>query len=136
MGMRPHNMDGNHIGCGVLDLPHTEFEDKNNLEPDCLNFWYSNGVRIPGEPTIPDDMSQPEVKCVGQAGHNPAEHPLESPGMLQVLPPCMDHVEHWEVFLPDVMETTLASSETVARITVTALLWVLMLRNTSGRTYL
>ena len=40
---------------------------------------YSNGVRIPGEPTIPDDMSQPEVKCVGQAGHNPAEHPLEFP---------------------------------------------------------
>jgi len=77
--MRPHNMDGNHIGCGVLDLPHTEFEDVRHHEPDCLNYWYSNDVRIPGSPSIPDHMSQPEVKCIGQAGHNEHEHPLEFP---------------------------------------------------------
>ena len=61
---------------------------------------------------------------------------INSAHLCQVLPLYMDHVEHWAVFLPDVMETTPASLETVARITVTALLLVSMLRNTSGRTYL
>ena len=38
--MRPNNMDGNHIGCGVLKhLPPTEFEDETGHKPDCLNFW-------------------------------------------------------------------------------------------------
>ena len=38
--MRPNNMDGNHIGCGVLKhLPHTEFEEESGHKPDCLNFW-------------------------------------------------------------------------------------------------
>ena len=60
---------------------------------------------------------------------------INSAHLYQVLPLCMDHVEHWEEFLPDVMETTPASLETVALITVMALLWVSMLRNTSGRTY-
>ena len=27
------------IGCGVLDLPHTEFEDVNHKKPDCMNLW-------------------------------------------------------------------------------------------------
>ena len=27
------------IGCGVLDLPHTEFEDVLHKKPDCMNFW-------------------------------------------------------------------------------------------------
>ena len=61
---------------------------------------------------------------------------LNSAHLYQVLPLCMDHVEHWEVFLPDVTETTPASLETVAQITVMGLLWDLMLRNTSGKTSL
>ena len=54
-------LSDNHAGCGVLDLPHTEFEDVRHHEPDCINYWYSNDVRHPGEPTIPEDMSQPEA---------------------------------------------------------------------------
>ena len=35
----PDGTDGNHVGCGVLDLPHTEFEDVQGEKPDCMNFW-------------------------------------------------------------------------------------------------
>ena len=29
-----------HVGCGVLDLPHTEFEDHSGRKPDCMNLWF------------------------------------------------------------------------------------------------
>ena len=29
----------NQVGCGVLDLPPTEFEEKNGKKPDCMNLW-------------------------------------------------------------------------------------------------
>ena len=39
----PEGWDGNHVGCGVLDLPDTEFEHHNNhaSAPDCMSFWYN-----------------------------------------------------------------------------------------------
>ena len=39
----PVGWDGNHVGCGVLDLPDTEFEHHNNhaSAPDCMSFWYN-----------------------------------------------------------------------------------------------
>ena len=37
----PVGWDGNHVGCGVLDLPDTEFEHHNShaRAPDCMDFW-------------------------------------------------------------------------------------------------
>ena len=37
----PEGWDGNHVGCGVLDLPDTEFEHHNShaRAPDCMDFW-------------------------------------------------------------------------------------------------
>lgn len=59
-----------HIGCGVLDLPEdTEFSNvTGGKSPDCMNYWYSNRVQIPGEATLPEELSQPEVTCTKQAG--------------------------------------------------------------------
>jgi len=84
---------GNPIGCGVLDLPEdTEFEKKHNYttKPDCLQFWYSDGVKIPGEATIPDYMSQPETTCIRQGGANDPdrEFPWWAPGTAPVFGPC------------------------------------------------
>ena len=53
-----------HVGCGVLDLPHTEFEDHSGRKPDCMNFWFSNNVLIPGKATIPDEIDQSEIVLV------------------------------------------------------------------------
>ena len=36
----PVGWDGNHVGCGVLELPATEYEEKNDKKPDCMNLWY------------------------------------------------------------------------------------------------
>jgi len=78
------------IGCGVLDLPHTEFEDVLHKKPDCMNFWFSNNVRIPGNASLPDYVSQPEVTCIGQAGHNDHDHkfPWWSPGTTPIFGSC------------------------------------------------
>jgi len=79
-----------HIGCGVLDLPtDTEREQVTGKKPDCLNMWYSNNVNIPGEPTISEDMSQPEVTCIGQGGYNNFERkPWQAPGTTPIFGPC------------------------------------------------
>ena len=100
--MNPEGTEGNHIGCGILkEFPsNTEFEHVQGEKPDCHNFWqaldskfinlftvkvinrYSNNVRIPGHATLPDEVSQPEVECIGQAGHHDDDHefPWWSPG--------------------------------------------------------
>ena len=38
----------------------------NGKDPDCMNFWYSNDVKIPGKATIPDDIDQSEITCIHQ----------------------------------------------------------------------
>lgn len=86
-------MDRGHpIGCGTLDLPTpNEFSDRHDGKPpDCLNFWYSNNVRIPGKETLPHDMSQPEVTCIHQAGFHDDKHefPWHAPGTAPVFGPC------------------------------------------------
>merc|ERR1712179_750267 len=80
-----------HVGCGVLDLPHTEFEDHSGRKPDCMNFWFSNNVLIPGKATIPDEMDQSEIICDGQAGHHNHDRmkfPWHAPGTAPVFGPC------------------------------------------------
>jgi len=81
----------NHIGCGVLGLPDdTEFTQKNNKQPDCLKYWFSHGVEIPGHATIPDEAAQNEITCVGQAGHHDThkKFPWNAPGTAPVYGPC------------------------------------------------
>merc|ERR1712215_342840 len=64
-----------HVGCGVLDLPHTEFEDHSGRKPDCMNFWFSNNVLIPGKATIPDEMGRVtlEIAALTTVTHLPWE---------------------------------------------------------------
>lgn len=82
---------GNHLGCGVLDTPgDNEYTEVTGKVPDCLQMWYSNGVEIPGERAIPDDINQSEVTCVGQAGAHDDHHkfPWNAPGSAPVFSPC------------------------------------------------
>ena len=83
------NGNSNHLGCGVLDLPtDTEFNQVNDgKDPDCFTHWFNNQVRIPGDATLPEDMLQPEVECVGQAGAKD-DHPWYAPGTAPVFGPC------------------------------------------------
>ena len=81
----------NYLGCGVLNTPKdNEYTEVTGSDPDCLQMWYSNHVEIPGESTIPDDLIQPEVKCVGQAGANDKKHkfPWHAPGTAPIFSPC------------------------------------------------
>ena len=80
-----------HQGCGVLHLPEdNEFTQTTGKQPDCLAYWYSNGVKIPGEATIPDEISQSEVTCTGQQGAHDDDHknPWHAPGTAPVFGPC------------------------------------------------
>ena len=54
----------NGVGCGVLELPDSEFVEVTGNPPDCMKMWFTSQTEIPGERTLPDEMSQPEVKCV------------------------------------------------------------------------
>jgi len=66
------------IGCGVLDLPEDmEFYSVNHGRPDCAKYWFSHGMKIPGEPTISGDLALPDVTCQGHDVHN---YPWGAPG--------------------------------------------------------
>ena len=88
--------DYSYLGCGVLDLPtDTEFSEEHAWEgriglPDCAHYWFSGYVEIPGEATIPWEMSQPEVECVGQTGSDGKyeKYPWQAPGTAPVYGPC------------------------------------------------
>merc|ERR1711970_367933 len=82
----------NHIGCGVLDLPEdNEYSNEHNGKaPDCMNFWFSNGVKIPGHATIPEYISQSDITCIHQAGAHDTDKkfPWNAPGTAPVYGPC------------------------------------------------
>merc|ERR1711936_430562 len=77
------NGGNTNIGCGVLDLPEeTEFFEARHHPPDCMSFWFSNQVRIPGY------MAQDNVTCHnGDAGHS-GDHPWDAPGTAPIFSPC------------------------------------------------
>ena len=108
----------NHIGCDVLDLPDNEFEHHSGQPADCMNFWFSNGIKIPGLASIPEDLAQTEVTCTGQAGHhdNDKKFPSNAPATGPSLDPC----------------GTLGGIPLVSSITVTALLLGKMQRTING----
>jgi len=79
------------MGCGVLDLPDNEFEHHDgHFQADCLIFWFSNKVEIPGHAVLPDYMSQPETKCLHQAGANNhyKKFPWSAPGTTEIYSSC------------------------------------------------
>ena len=88
------NGDRSYVGCGNLDLPATEFEEVKAKKPDCQEMWFTGGAVLPEdqEPTLPEYMSQPEVKCIGQSGENDTEaqatFPWSAPGAAPVMSPC------------------------------------------------
>ena len=86
------NQDESLVGCGTLNLPPTEFEVVNNgRAPDCAKMWFRKTTLPEGqEPSIPEEISQPEVKCIGQAGENDQDlintYPWAAPGRAPVYP--------------------------------------------------
>jgi len=81
-----------HLGCGVLDLPEdNEFSNEHNgKSPDCMAFWFSNKVKIPGEASIPEELAQNDITCINQAGAHDDEkvYPWNAPGTAPVFGPC------------------------------------------------
>jgi len=81
-----------HLGCGVLDLPEdNEFSNEHNGKlPDCMAFWFSNKVKIPGEASIPEELAQNDITCINQAGAHDDEkvYPWNAPGTAPVFGPC------------------------------------------------
>ena len=55
-----------------------------------MNYWFSNHVEIPGHATIPADISQSEIACVGQAGahDDKKKFPWNAPGTAPVFGSC------------------------------------------------
>ena len=86
------------LGCGVQNLPDdTEFTTYGGTLLDCIEYWFSNNVKIPGSenpnmntgPVIPYEFSQPEVLC--RDGDLMTEHddyPWMAPGTAPVFSPC------------------------------------------------
>ena len=81
-----------HIGCNVLDLPRdTEFDAQanDNQAADCLQYWFTNDVIIPGDATLSPEMLVPDNTCNGNAGNNnQVKFPWNAPGTAPVLSPC------------------------------------------------
>jgi len=83
----------NHLGCGVLELPEdNEFSNVHNGKaPDCMGFWFSNGVKIPGEASIPEYVAQHNLTCIHQAAYHGdpnKKFPWNAPGSAPIFSPC------------------------------------------------
>jgi len=80
----------NHLGCGVLDLPDSDWYDPHHSDPDCMVYWFSNHVEHPGHATLPDELSQPETTCIHQAGYHDDDKkfPWNRPGTAPSYGPC------------------------------------------------
>merc|ERR1719158_1918341 len=120
------------MGCGVLDLPDNEFEHHDgHFQADCLIFWFSNKVEIPGHAVLPDYMSQPETKCLHQAGANNhhKKFPWSAPGTTEIYSSCGTLGGHCGN-----SQDGEGKLVTAAVTTVTASLVVRMLRSTPGTT--
>ena len=85
------NGDESMVGCGTLNLPPNEFEQLTDRAPDCARMWFIKTTLPEGqEPTLPEEMFQPEVKCIGQDAENDTERmkqlPWAAPGRAPVYP--------------------------------------------------
>ena len=83
----------NLIGCGVQNMPDdTEFTAYSGAQPDCIEYWFSDHVTIPGakNSNLPYEFSQPEYLCLIGAGVavEHSDYPWTAPGTAPVLSPC------------------------------------------------
>jgi len=82
----------NKMGCGVLDLPQdTEYSNTHPHDPDCMVMWLSNLVKIPGNASIPDDISQSDLEVCNHNHWNDyrwKNNPWNSPGTAPVYGSC------------------------------------------------
>ena len=81
------------LGCCTLSLPQdTVFTNQTGKCPDCMKMWFTPQTEITGEVTLPWDMSQPEVLCIGQEADNDpdemAKKPWSAPGTAFIYSPC------------------------------------------------
>ena len=57
-----------------------------------MKMWFTAQTEIPGEVTLPLEMSQPEVLCIGQEAENDldemAKKPWSAPGTAFMISPC------------------------------------------------
>jgi len=82
----------NKMGCGVLDLPSdNEYSNTHPHDPDCMVMWFSNLVKIPGNASIPDEISQTELE---ECNHNhwndfhSKNNPWNAPGTAPIYGSC------------------------------------------------
>lgn len=74
------NGDESMVGCGTLTFPPNEFEQITGRAPDCARMWFIKTELPAGqEATLPEELSQPEVKCVGQEAENDPERMAQLP---------------------------------------------------------
>ena len=74
------NGDESMVGCGTLPFPPNEFEQITGRAPDCARMWFIKTELPAGqEATLPEELSQPEVKCVGQEAENDPERMAQLP---------------------------------------------------------
>ena len=73
---------GYKIGCFLMDSSRT-----SGFQTELETSFIELGSRIPGNATLPEEMSQPEVACVGQSGAK-EDHPWRAPGTAPVFGPC------------------------------------------------
>ena len=81
------------LGCCSLDLPqNTMFTNQTGKCPDCMKMWFTAKTKIPGEMSLPLDMFQSEVLCVGQEAENNLDKmammPWSAPGTAFINSPC------------------------------------------------
>ena len=84
------NGNENSLGCGKLRLPEdTEFEIASGKKPDCLQYWFTAGAEIPGEPIPYMEEIQPDVDCSRENTENIHQrYPWNAPGTAPVFSPC------------------------------------------------
>ena len=84
----------NNLGCGTVvqqqqHLGMTEFKNHSGYDEDCLQFWLSNTVKIPGNVTIPLEVSQPGADCTYMGTENDyTKYPWMAPGTAPIFSPC------------------------------------------------
>merc|ERR1712226_1408969 len=82
------NGESTGLACGSLKGQYpinSDMEAEFEMDIDCLPFYFSNKVTIPGNATIPHDHSQPDCDC----GHRDViDYPWMAPGSAPVFSPC------------------------------------------------
>ena len=87
------NGEENGLGCGTVvqqqTLEPTEFKNHEGYDEDCLQWWLSNRAEIPGNVTIPYEVSQPGADCEFMGTSDEKDkYPWSAPGTAPIFSPC------------------------------------------------